>query len=210
MNLQAILDNPIVQDIISEIMAHCEDQTSHEDDYGWLADTIKGLSVIDRGETKTVLIYQDWDFVIKIPNYYAYSDYDYCKLEEEKYQSAKKFGVEKLLLETAYLITAGCIDLYVQPRFSCAATEPQSMRKAARKTHNLENKKIIRRVAHTTYDGYRIDSIWLARALQLYGKKFFLRFEKWSHENQVGDLHRNNVGWLKGKPIILDYSGYYG
>ena len=182
MNLQAILDNPIVQDIISEIMAHCEDQTSHGDDYSWLADTIKGLSVIDRGETKTVLIYQDWDFVIKIPNYYAYSDYDYCKLEEEKYQSAKKFGVEKLLLETAYLITAGCIDLYVQPRFSCAATEPRSTRAAARKTHNLENKKIVR----------------------------ILRFEKWSHENQVGDLHRNNVGWLKGKPIILDYSGYYG
>lgn len=210
MNLQAILDNPIVQDIISEIMAHCEDQTSHEDDYGWLADTIKGLSVIDRGETKTVLIYRDWDFVIKIPNYYAYSDYDYCKLEEEKYQSAKKFGVEKILLETAYLITAGCIDLYVQPRFSCAATEPQSMRKAARKIHSLEYKKIVLEIQKTTYDGYRINSVWLARALQLYGKKFFLRFEEWTRENRVGDLHGNNVGWLKGKPIILDYSGYYG
>ena len=210
MNLQAILNNPIVQDIISEIMAHCEDQTSHRDDYEWLADAIKGLSVIDRGETKTVLIYKNWDFVIKIPNYYAYSNYDYCKLEEEKYQSAKKFGVEKLLLETAYLITAGCIDLYVQPRFSCAATEPQPMRKAARKTHSLEYKKIVLEIQKTTYDGYKIDSVWLARALQLYGKKFFLRFEEWTRENRVGDLHRSNVGWLKGKPIILDYSGYYG
>lgn len=210
MDLQAILDNPIVQDIISEITARCEDQTSHQDDYGWLEEVIHDLQVIERGETKTVLIYRDWDFVIKIPNYYAYPKYDYCKLESDKYQSAKDCGIEKLLLETAYLITAGCIDLYVQPRFSCAATEHESMRKASRKTHNLENKKIVRKIAKTTYDGYRIDSVWLARALQLYGKKFFLRFEKWSHENRVGDLHRNNVGWLKGKPIILDYSGYYG
>lgn len=210
MNLQEILDNPIVQNIISEICEHCEDQTSHKDDYDWLADTIKGLSVIDHGETKTVLIYDNWDFVIKIPNYYAYPNYNYCKLEEEKFQSAKKFGVEKLLLETAYLVTAGCIDLYVQPRFSCAATSAPSMRKAARKTHSLEKKEIAYKIKRATYDGYKIDSVWLARALQLYGKKFFLRFEKWSHENRVGDLHRNNVGWLKGKPIILDYSGYYG
>lgn len=210
MDLQAILDNPIVQDIISEITAQCPDQTSHHDKYVWLEDIVDGLHVIERGETKTVLIYRDWDFVIKIPNYYSYPTLDYCKLEEEKYQDAKTFNVEKLLLETAYLITAGCIDLYVQPRFSCAATERQSMRKAAKKTHSLENKKIVHKIAHTTYDGYRIDSVWLARALQLYGKKFFLRFEKWSHKNKVGDLHKNNVGWLKGKPIILDYSGYYG
>lgn len=210
MDLQAILDNPVVQNIISEITARCEDQTSHEDNYGWLEEVIRDLQVIDRGETKTVLIYRDWDFVIKIPNYYAYPQHDYCRLEEQKYWNAKTFGVEKILLETAYLITAGCIDLYVQPRFSCSAVAGEPQRKAARKTHNLERRKIVRRIQQTTYDGYRIDDVWLARALQLYGKKFFLRFEEWTKKNKVGDLHRNNVGWLKGKPIILDYSGYYG
>lgn len=206
MDLQTILFNPIVQTIITEISDRCPEEAPNNDNYRWLAEKIDGLNVA-YGETKAVLIYRDWDFVIKIPRYCRY-DTDYCELEVNKYQSAKDFGVEKILLETRYFATAGTIDLYIQPRFSCSHADFNGYNKLNKKLHHLQKRPIVRRINETMYD--YTDETWIARALQLYGKKFFLQFEKWTNQERVGDLHNNNIGWLKGRPIILDYSGYYG
>ena len=56
------------------------------------------------------------------------------------------------------------------------------------------------------YDG--LDRNWLSMVISLYGKRFCRSLEKWSKENRVNDLHNANIGYVKGKPVILDYSGY--
>jgi hypothetical protein len=29
-------------------------------------------------------------------------------------------------------------------------------------------------------------------------------------DEEINDLHRGNLGYLNGRPVILDYSGFHG
>lgn len=206
-----ILELPRVQQIISKINATCKDIASHEDNYDFLNPLCE---ICYEGETKTVLLHKDWDFVIKIPNYYEYPKHNYCQLEVEKYASAKTYRVEKVLLETAFLIELeNGISLYVQPKYSgstvdlnCNSTKLKALRKKLNNLYSENTKKAI----HEMYDYNRISKVWFSRVIQLYGKRFARSLEKWTKDNCIGDLHDNNTGWYNKQPIILDYSGYYG
>ena len=211
MDTLSILSMPLIQEIIDNIEANCCDKTSHHDSYDFLDDLCE---VNSNGETKTVLLHKNWNFVVKIPNYSAYPSHNYCELEAKNYLKALSFHVEKALLETAFLCELNNgIQLYVQPRYSLDLSDFYSdrpRRKALEKKVNNRDKGGTAKALCGMYQAYRIDELWFARLVQLYGKRFARSLEKWTQENAIGDLHNCNVGWLNNRPIILDYSGYYG
>lgn len=211
MDLFRISLDPAVQEIMTRIEDFCSDTTSHGDDYDFLSDICE---VNRNGETKTVFLHKEWDFVIKVPNYYSYARHNYCQLEADNYKKACAYRVERVLLETALLCTLkNGIQLYVQPRYTIDNNDYMDSpihRHRLQKKCNTYRKPIVSKVAGEMYDGFRLNNLWLSRVIQLYGKRFMRSLEKWTQENRIGDLHDCNVGWVNNKPIILDYSGYFG
>ena len=54
-----------------------------------------------------------------------------------------------------------------------------------------------------------ISERWVSAVISLYEKKKALELEDFIIEMGINDMHGNNVGWYKKKPVILDFSGYY-
>ena len=167
----------------------------------------------DYGETRHVIWADGWDFVLKIPRY-GYTSCDYCEIEMEHYESAKVFGVEQICLpiELVYTTDTG-IKIYKQPRYTF---DTRAGRENGHKEYLIRRNipvrtpnRMLNKIKSATYDGHRIDDYWMARVLQLYGKKFCRSFEKWVSANYINDLHAHNTGWLDKKPILLDYAGYH-
>jgi hypothetical protein len=158
------------------------------------------------GATRRVFIFPKLGIVIKFP----YSEYDYCKQEVDFYESAKEYGVEKLLLPIEKVgVTKGGIPLYIQPiyKYTVEEMEWDKKDKVRKRTRKTRNHKIIRKIARGCY--YSPDSEWVTRATQLYGKKFMLSFENWTKAHRVNDLHDQNVGYIGNfRPVLIDYAGY--
>lgn len=158
------------------------------------------------GATRGVFYAKDWDFVVKmcLKNQHNYNDD-----EVEHYKSGVEYGIEKVLLETSFIAEINGFTLYKQPRYDFAFCDmPKNFRRALKRkgVDVLADKPIVGKIQYNSFTS--IQRLWLAYALLLYGKKFMLSFEKWQNENRINDLHNGNIGFYKGRPIILDYAGY--
>lgn len=54
-----------------------------------------------------------------------------------------------------------------------------------------------------------LDTTWGKLVISLYGKQITKKLCKFIKEYKINDLHGANIGYKNGKPIILDFSGYY-
>lgn len=203
-----------IDEVIKSLQdAFCDysDGLTEGDLFDWQSDNFPHLRT-GCGATRFVCWDNDWGTVLKI-NLSAEYDNDYCAFEASNYEEAKAMGIEAILLPTAKIAEIGNGDfIYSQPRYTCAlATLPRDERNRLEK---LLKKVIAGRIYNRSlshcYDGHKIHYLWYARAYQLYGKKFMKQFEEWTNRFKVGDLHRHNVGFLNGKPILLDYAGFFG
>ena len=164
------------------------------------------------GETRYCLIGEDWDFVLKIPRFNNVQD-DYNVIEFTNYENACKLGIGKIFLKTWKFGTLDCdLDIYAQVRYSFAHSDMDINKesKMRKQTEKVRSCKIFQKSHDHTFDGYRISDSWYARAYQIYGKQFMRKFERFTRQNRIGDLHNSNVGYLGKMPIILDFAGYHG
>jgi hypothetical protein len=165
----------------------------------------------DAGETRYCIFSPKWDRVLKIPRFENVND-DYSALEVRNYEYAKELGLDKILLPTGLLTTldSGC-PIYWQTKFSYSHSNMDYHEEIHLKKQFEQyfRSPIYLKVKRTMPDDRRYNDVWLFRAYQLYGKQFFKKLCLFFEENEIKDLHSNNVGWLKGKPIILDYAGYH-
>lgn len=163
------------------------------------------------GASRLCAIFPDEGVVLKVPRMNDCTR-DYCALEVKNYENAKVYRVENILLPTEFVCeTAFGCKIYKQPMYSKAFcnVSGKDYEVLMKTLHGLESKKIVTEIHCSVYD-CRLAKVWTARVLQLYGKRFMRSFEKWTQFCEVNDLHDGNVGFLNGKPIILDYAGYFG
>jgi hypothetical protein len=207
--------NALVDELIS-VLENCEANDNEISDCLYdFADNHSHDIVIGSGETRYAVVFKHDNFVLKIPRYnYRNCSEDYCQAEIRAYESAKKFHVERILLpiELYYTTTTG-IAIYKQSKYSFSTCEGEyslGYNVYLSRRNVPICKPIIHKIINECRDGSRISSRWMARVLQLYGKKFCRSFEEWTMENGINDLHNSNTGWLNNKPIILDYAGYRG
>ena len=164
------------------------------------------------GETRYCIASKDWDFVLKISRFDNVRD-DYNAIEFANYENACKLGIEKIFLKMWKFGTLDCgLDIYAQVRYSFAHSDIDNKkeRKMRKQTDKIRSCKIFRKSHENAYDGYRISNDWYARAYQIYGKQFMRKFERFTRQHCIGDLHNSNVGYLGKMPIILDFAGYHG
>ena len=164
------------------------------------------------GETRYCIASKDWDFVLKISRFDNVRD-DYNAIEFANYENSCKLGIEKIFLKMWKFGTLDCgLDIYAQVRYSFAHSgiDHKKERKMRKQTDKIRSCKIYRKSHENAYDGYRISNEWYARAYQIYGKQFMRKFERFTKQHRIGDLHDSNVGYLGKMPIILDFAGYHG
>lgn len=164
------------------------------------------------GETRYAVWRDNWEFVLKIPRY-DYASEDYCAIECRHYSSAIAYGVQRICLpiELYYTSDSG-IAIYKQTRYSfdCRTADCNGYISYLEKRNLPKGRHAVyRKVKAACWQGYRIGDDWLARVIQLYGKKFARSMTTWIAENRINDLHYGNTGYLNNKPIILDYAGYH-
>ena len=164
------------------------------------------------GETRYCIASKDWDFVLKISRFDNVRD-DYNAIEFANYENSCKLGIEKIFLKMWKFGTLDCgLDIYAQVRYSFAHSDIDNKkeRKMRKQTDKIRSCKIYRKSHENAYDGCRISNEWYARAYQIYGKQFMRKFERFTKQHRIGDLHTSNVGYLGKMPIILDFAGYHG
>lgn len=176
-------------------------------------DTLPAAFQYAYGESRFAVWHKDWDFVLKIPRY-GYATIDFCQREVDNYREAFAYGVERICLpiEHVYTTPSG-IRIYKQKRYDFCTSDGLdskiNYRHYLRKRNVPRDEKITAVVIGGCHQGYRINAYWIARMVQLYGKKFAKSFEQWTRDCRINDLHDFNTGWLDNKPILLDYAGFF-
>ena len=135
---------------------------------------------------------------------------DYCELEMEYYRKAKELGITEMLLPIElYAILDNGVRVYVQPMYSYSVENlPQVLYDQMQKKYG---KAIRSKVYNKIRSGFYTapSSVWLGAAITLHGKKTIRLLEQWTKDNKINDLHTGNCGFLNGKPILLDYGGFF-
>ena len=161
------------------------------------------------GAFKECLIFPDMDFVLKVPFEFRKNSEmgNACYDEIKTYQSAKEAGVEKIFLETWFIgYLANGRPVYGQAKADYTVSSlPKSKIKKYECITRTVTENMRSRVARGMHD-HRANCLWIDMLIVLYGKKFAMKFEKWTKEVRLADFHRGNIGYRKDKPIILDYN----
>lgn len=194
----------------AEILDLLNQYSNSNSDHSWFDDIPNCWSAT--GAFKECLIFPDMDFVLKLPfDYRRNSEIDNaCYDEIITYQSAKEAGVEKIFLETwfiGYLANGRPVYGQAKADYTVKSLPKSKIKKYERITRTVtENTRS--RVVRGMYD-HRANCLWIDMLIVLYGKKFAMKFEKWTKETRLADLHRGNIGYRNDMPVILDYNYCY-
>ena len=178
------------------------------------------------GATKLVIILPDCDFVIKIPFSGSYQEiyqgktdsyeeeyidfenagfedceWDYCKVEVNRYNLAKNIGIEKYFAKTECIGMINNYPIYIQQKAEIFA-EVKDLNSYS------EEKKSSTREKCDKEDLWCFNDCWLSDLLDYCGDKIFSFFMSFIKDNDFDDLHSSNIGYINGVPVLVDYSGF--
>ena len=163
------------------------------------------------GASKICMVFTKEPFVVK----WCARDMDEAKKEVEVYQRATEQNLAKFFPKTALLANINGIDFVIQEKidFSASDCDRKNMMKFRRISKTAKDNTVekIEREFAKAASSYRrsLDSNWAKMAIVIYGKKACKSLCKFIIENKINDLHGSNLGYKNGKPMILDFSGYF-
>lgn len=178
------------------------------------------------GATKMVLFFaEDPERVVKIPfshqevetlegdyelyefegaPYYEHSNgWNYCASEVRLYELAKMSGIEKYFLKNDFLGKIKGHPIYTQPFASPLSEEGYRYQKVPRE----ERQDIIYECEEKGI--YCFNAVWIKDFILAYGIDELIKLDEFLKDCGLEDLHDGNLGYFEGKPIIIDYGGYY-
>ena len=167
------------------------------------------------GASKICIVPKHADFVIKWSTSCLSGEEDYDEAYDEVliYEKAVREGLEMFFPKTEILCTIGGINFVVQEKidFSALNTPRNKDSKYLYKTRTVSPAIIdkIDTCFQSIRRGRSIDTTWASMAIVIYGKRKCKALCKFVIENGINDLHLSNIGYLKDKPVILDFSGYH-
>lgn len=167
------------------------------------------------GASKMCIVPKHADFVIKWSTAYYPKEEDYDEAYEEVliYQKATKAGLEMFFPKTEVLCTVNGVVFVVQEKinFSVLNTPHDKENRYLYKTKTVSPAIIDKMNTRfrSIHRGREIDTTWASMAIVIYGKRKCKALCEFIVENGINDLHFSNIGYLKDKPVILDFSGYH-
>lgn len=172
----------------------------------------------DYGCSKGVIIFDSMPSVIKFDSWDENEGQrgSECQRELAIYREAVKRGLECFFPETEFLCYVSDVNFYLQQKidYQDASINNWQYRKAIQKINRTVSGKIVSKFQSYLEDEApfyvrNISERWIAAVISLYGKKKAFELENFIIEMGINDMHANNVGWYKRKPVILDFSGFY-
>lgn len=214
------MDN--LQEILNAL-SHCDFENLSQNK--WKEEVVPAFSehyyksfYVDNGISKGVLIFPNFNFVIKIPFlgeweydgfeeeeqffqfYGAEENWDYCKLEEVNYNMAEIEGVAECLAQTKRVAFVNDYPIYMQEYVHLYDYGESSC-------HKKEDEDTVVNICSSkNYSCFHRE--WLADVFCYYGEKIFYRLLNWLDSYCINDLHEGNIGYIKGRPVLIDYSGW--
>lgn len=168
------------------------------------------------GVSKFVFLFPDTDFVIKLPfNGEHYGDefcefcngwdcsWDYCKTEEELYKLAEAAGVEECFAKTVAIGEIDNFTIYSQERAVIWGDIHDDEDYDEEKIKSTKEKCYSHNRRYYCFHEY-----WLSDCLDYYGDVIFEKFMNFIEDNGIDDLHSNNLGYINGRPVVVDYAGF--
>lgn len=170
---------------------------------------------IHDGASKLCIVPKHADFVIKWSTtcYELSDDWDEALDEVSIYNKAVEAGLGMFFPKTEVFCVIDGITFVIQEKidFSALNTPNNKADRYAYQTRTI-SPAIVEKMSDCfsrLYRGRNLDFTWASMAIVLYGKKKCKALCRFVIENEINDLHRSNIGYLKNKPIILDFSGYH-
>lgn len=162
------------------------------------------------GSSKICLVFPDVPYVVK----WSTEGYSEAMREVQIYKDAVSKNLEKFFPDTIFLVSLNGIDFVAQEKIDFSVCEC-----------DLKNARIFSRITRTALDKTvakmdrefqkaspfyrrRLDVQWAKMAIVLYGKKACKALCEFVIANKINDLHKSNIGYKNGRPIILDFSGF--
>lgn len=152
-----------------------------------------------------------WCFVDKTSNIVIKwsNSIHYNEMEKEclLYKLALEKGIECFFPKTELLVMIEDVGVYIQERVDLQLSSLRYVnRKELEKKHGTVKEEILQKASRGMYNSP--DWTWLRMAISFYGKKKIQELGKFTKEHRINDLHDSNVGFLHGRPVLLDFSGY--
>jgi hypothetical protein len=137
------------------------------------------------------------------------SRWNYCAVEAFLSNFAKIAGLEQCFAITECIGQANGHPIYAQEKcciFSEASSTTNREKYRNRSKTDYDSLKEVRE----RVDFWGIDDDWVLDFLIYWGEEIFKKFVAFIFEYDISDLHNGNIGYRKGVPCLVDYSGYDG
>ena len=185
--------------------------------------------ILASGVSKVAIIPKEKNYVIKIPYYGKYrksngikcfdpyfssisKSSDYCKSEEIIYNKAKANGLDTFFAEIEQIGKIKSIPIYVQRK---AIIFEDVYYPEDDEEENLNEREIsIFKTITTKYSDLVEDEYlpisWMKDFICSYGELAFDKLYNVLSDNNIQDLHSENIGYICEKPVLVDFSGFEG
>lgn len=181
---------------------------------------------VETGASKLVIIPDGANYVIKIPfngmweerfddeeeeeytDFYkfegaSYGDgWDYCLNELIIYRLSKTYNINEVFVKTKYLGSINNYPIYIQER-AVTFCESDKRREKTLKDIDIKTEDTCRK-----HNFYTFNKKWLSDALEYYGEKKLDKIISFLSNNNIGDLHNSNIGYVGNRPVLIDFSDF--
>lgn len=166
------------------------------------------------GASKMCIILKEADFVIKWSTCFNYDDgFNEAYDEVLIYQRAVKAGLEMFFPKTEVFCIHNGVIFVIQEKIDFSTSDiPISKENRYNSKTRTVSPAIVNKMDNCFFQmkrGRTLNPLWASMAIVLYGKRRCKALCKFIVENNINDLHGSNIGYLKDRPIILDFSGYH-
>ena len=185
--------------------------------------------ILASGVSKVAIIPKEKNYVIKIPYYGKYrknngikcfdpyfssisKSSDYCKSEEIIYNKAKANGLDTFFAEIEQIGKIKSIPIYVQRKAVIFEDVyyPEDDEEENLNEHEISIFKTITTKYSDLVEDEYLPISWMKDFICSYGELAFDKLYNFLFDNNIQDLHSENIGYICERPVLVDFSGFEG
>ena len=185
--------------------------------------------ILASGVSKVAIIPKEKNYVIKIPYYGKYrknngikcfdpyfssisKSSDYCKSEEIIYNKAKANGLDTFFAEIEQIGKIKSIPIYVQRKAVIFEDVyyPEDDEEENLNEHEISIFKTITTKYSDLVEDEYLPMSWMKDFICSYGELAFDKLYNFLSDNNIQDLHSENIGYICERPVLVDFSGFEG
>ena len=185
--------------------------------------------ILASGVSKVAIIPKEKNYVIKIPYYGKYrksngiksfdpyfssisKSSDYCKSEEIIYNKAKANGLDTFFAEIEQIGKIKSIPIYVQRKAVIFEDVyyPEDDEEENLNEHEISIFKTITTKYSDLVEDEYLPISWMKDFICSYGELAFDKLYNFLSDNNIQDLHSENIGYICERPVLVDFSGFEG